>query len=79
MSDTVFRDRRASEDRALFGRNHERTVIGDFVARACEDGDALIVLGDPGVGKTAILDEAGRRAHDCGGSEERRVGKECRL
>lgn len=66
MSETVFPDRLASGDQALFGRTRELTVIGSFVARACADGDALLALGDPGVGKTAILDEAARRAHDCG-------------
>ena len=40
---------------ALFGRSGELELIGEFLERAAADGAALVVLGEPGVGKSALL------------------------
>jgi DNA-binding CsgD family transcriptional regulator len=50
----------------LTGRRSERGVLDRFVAgvRAGE-GRALVVRGEPGVGKTALLDYLARRASGC--------------
>lgn len=41
---------------SLVGREHEREVLQDFVRRVTDgDGGALLVSGEPGVGKTALL------------------------
>jgi DNA-binding CsgD family transcriptional regulator len=41
----------------LFGRDHELELLRHFVERASVRGEALLLLGDPGVGKTALLDD----------------------
>jgi DNA-binding CsgD family transcriptional regulator len=43
---------------ALLGRGRELGLIREFLGRAAADGDALVVLGEPGVGKTALLGAA---------------------
>jgi DNA-binding CsgD family transcriptional regulator len=40
------------------GRDEELGVIQAFLGRAATDGDALVLLGEAGVGKTALLDAA---------------------
>ena len=49
----------------LYGREVERARVGALVdaARASRSG-ALIFRGEPGVGKTALLEDARERAHD---------------
>ncbi|MGW5683615.1 ATP-binding protein [Nonomuraea sp. NPDC003754] len=51
----------------LRGRDQDERAIGDLVdgARAGRSG-ALVVRGDPGIGKTALLDSAARAAEGCG-------------
>ena len=44
--------------RGLFGRERDLAQIALFVAAAARGGGALLVLGEPGVGKTALLDAA---------------------
>jgi DNA-binding CsgD family transcriptional regulator len=39
----------------LFGRGPELGLIREFLDRAASDGGALVVMGEPGVGKTALL------------------------
>lgn len=39
----------------LFGRDGELELIREFLDRAAVDGGTLVVLGEPGVGKTALL------------------------
>ncbi|HEV2712512.1 MAG TPA: AAA family ATPase, partial [Gaiellaceae bacterium] len=49
----------------LYGRDAERTAIGGLLeaARASKSG-ALVLLGEPGIGKTALLEDARDRAGD---------------
>ena len=49
----------------LYGRDRERTRIGALLedARASRSG-ALVIRGEPGIGKTALLDDARERAAD---------------
>jgi predicted ATP-dependent serine protease len=50
----------------LIDRNTERIVLDQFIAgvRASE-GQALVVRGDPGVGKTTLLDYLAGQAAGC--------------
>jgi DNA-binding CsgD family transcriptional regulator len=49
----------------LHGRTRELERIGELLEQARQGrGAALIVLGDPGIGKTALLEAAGDAAHD---------------
>jgi AAA ATPase domain len=52
---------------ALFGRDRELELIREFLDRATAHGDALVLLGDPGVGKTALLKAAETMATAAGG------------
>jgi len=42
-------------DDALVGRGPELVLLGDFLTRSAADGGALLLTGEPGVGKTALL------------------------
>jgi DNA-binding CsgD family transcriptional regulator len=57
--------RDASPDQ-LVGRARELALIRRFVERAIADGGALFVRGDPGTGKTALLQAAAAEASDRG-------------
>jgi len=47
----------------LVGRTEELETISALLAQACAgDGGTLVVRGEPGVGKTALLDAAAERA-----------------
>jgi predicted ATPase len=42
----------------IIGREHEQTVLGNLIARTRQGrGGTVIVRGDPGIGKTALLDD----------------------
>jgi hypothetical protein len=47
---------------SLLGRNEELALLEDFLARAAAQGEALLIEGDPGIGKTALLRAAVARA-----------------
>ena len=47
---------------ALVGRGRELSVIGEFVGDCCVSGGSLILLGEPGAGKSALLDAAVKEA-----------------
>ena len=42
----------------LFGRDRELGLIEAFIAGTAASGGALLLFGEPGVGKTALLDAA---------------------
>ncbi len=42
----------------LLGRDDELARIREFLVRATSGGQAMLVVGDPGIGKTAVLDAA---------------------
>ncbi|GGM94160.1 LuxR family transcriptional regulator [Terrabacter tumescens] len=48
--------------RHLAGRAAETAVLDAFLERAATTGDALVVTGDPGIGKSALLELAAERA-----------------
>lgn len=50
----------------LLGRERELAAVEAFVARAEADGSALLLTGDPGVGKSSLLDAAAKRAAAAG-------------
>jgi DNA-binding CsgD family transcriptional regulator len=50
---------------SLFGRERELDLLRTFVERAAVDGDALLLTGDAGVGKTVLLDVAASLAVGC--------------
>ena len=58
------------------GRGGELALIGAFVERACTGGDTLLLFGEPGAGKTALLDAAAGTASDAGTLVLRAAGVE---
>ena len=55
---------RFSREPALIGRRHELDTLAELVehARSGQSG-VLVVRGEPGIGKSALLDDVERRAH----------------
>ncbi len=53
-------------DHDLFGREKEVTVLDALVAGLPEEGQALVVRGAPGIGKSALLARATRQAERSG-------------
>jgi DNA-binding CsgD family transcriptional regulator len=52
----------ADVDGLIVGRNDALGLLASFFKRVVTDGAALLVVGEPGVGKTALLDVAHRLA-----------------
>jgi predicted ATP-dependent serine protease len=52
----------------LLGRQRERAQIKDLLAAAIEDGrsDALLLHGEAGIGKSALLADAAAQAEELG-------------
>jgi len=50
----------------LFGRDPEIAALELLLARVGDGGGSLLVLGDPGIGKSALAEIAGRRAAERG-------------
>lgn len=50
----------------LIGRQRELAMLDRFLKRAAEGGESMILLGEPGVGKTALLAEVAKRARSRG-------------
>lgn len=50
----------------LVGRDRELSAVASFVERASAGGEALLLFGDPGVGKTALLEAAAAAASAAG-------------
>jgi DNA replication protein DnaC len=61
---------------ALSGRAHELEVIDGFLDQASLAGAALVLRGEPGVGKTAFLNAASEAAGAAGMSVLRAEGVE---
>jgi DNA-binding CsgD family transcriptional regulator len=51
---------------ALFGRETETHVLGDLLDHVRDRGGSLVVSGEPGVGKSALLEEVSVRARGSG-------------
>jgi ABC-type branched-subunit amino acid transport system ATPase component len=64
------------EPAALVGRGRELALLRAFLDRAATDGDALLLIGEPGVGKTSLLDAAADRASAAGARVLRAAGVE---
>ena len=53
-------------EHSVFGRGLERDRIDRMLAAAAEgESSTLVVFGEPGIGKTALLDYAARRGREC--------------
>ncbi|MEV4350104.1 AAA family ATPase [Actinoplanes sp. NPDC049596] len=50
----------------MIGRETERTELRDLIARTRHSGHALVLAGDPGIGKTVLLDHAVGEAQRAG-------------
>ncbi len=68
------RRRLGSSGSPLFGREAELAILDQLVARVPERGGALVVRGDPGIGKTALLAVASAAAGANGVSVLRTAG-----
>ena len=62
--------------KALVGRSGELALIGAFLDRAGTHGEALMLSGEPGVGKTALLEAAADVASQAGTRVLRAAGVE---
>src|SRR5581483_6527459 len=51
-----------SETTQLVGRDAELRLIGSLLDRIRDRGDCLLVRGEPGIGKTALLEAARARS-----------------
>jgi DNA-binding CsgD family transcriptional regulator len=60
----------------LVGRERELERVRSFLARAAADGDAMLLSGEPGVGKTVLLDTAAEEASAAGARLLRAAGAE---
>jgi uncharacterized protein (DUF302 family) len=61
---------------ALVGREQELTLIAAFLRRAAAEGGTLLFTGEPGVGKTVLLDAASEAARAVGVGVLRAAGSE---
>jgi len=61
---------------APIGRRGELAAIQAFVQRTRRDGEALVLVGEPGVGKTLLLDAAANMAETAGARVLRASGVE---
>ena len=60
----------------LVGRDEELRLIASFLEQAASEGGALLFTGEPGVGKTALLDTAEAMAVTAGAQVVRVTGSE---
>ncbi len=67
---------RRSAPATLVGRDGELELLGSFLGEAAVHGGALLLSGDPGVGKTALLDAAAEQAAAAGTQVVRAAGVE---
>jgi predicted ATPase len=64
------------EAESVFGRGAEIDLLESFIERAGVGGEALVLVGEAGVGKTALLEVAARRAIALGVRVIRAAGAE---
>ena len=50
----------------ILGRDRELAIIASLVSNATAGGGALLIHGDAGIGKSALLDRAVELAHAAG-------------
>jgi DNA-binding CsgD family transcriptional regulator/tetratricopeptide (TPR) repeat protein len=58
--------KQACEDTSLVGREGELSRLGELVAPPYEQSQVLVILGDPGMGKSALLAAAARAVGSAG-------------
>jgi DNA-binding CsgD family transcriptional regulator/tetratricopeptide (TPR) repeat protein len=68
--------RGASRGETLIGRRGELATVRALIHRARSDGEALLIFGEPGVGKTMLLDAAADIASSAGACVLRASGVE---
>jgi hypothetical protein len=78
-SSVTERPRFDSSGRRLFGREAEIAVLDQVVARIPERGGVLVLRGDAGIGKTALLAVASAEASSRGVSVLRAVGAQSEI
>ncbi len=64
------------KDTSLVGRREELSRLRELVALPHEESRVLLILGDPGMGKTVLLAEAAREARSAGMRVLTAVGRE---
>jgi hypothetical protein len=60
----------------LIGRDRELEILMRFLEHAATDGGAFVLVGEPGAGKTALLDAAADAAEEAGTGVLRAAGAE---
>jgi DNA-binding CsgD family transcriptional regulator/tetratricopeptide (TPR) repeat protein len=60
------RDAERASGHRLVGRDAELAVLDGLIAQGGSRGDAIALLGDPGIGKTSLLRAAATRARESG-------------
>jgi DNA-binding CsgD family transcriptional regulator len=60
----------------LIGRDEESEIVDSLVGHIVEGGGSLLIRGEPGIGKSALLDRAGRQATALGAQALTAVGVE---
>ena len=61
---------------ALIGRDRELGILARFLEHAAAEGGAFLLVGEPGAGKTALLDAAADAAEEAGTGVLRAAGVE---
>jgi DNA-binding CsgD family transcriptional regulator len=76
MTELDSRRRGVAEADSVVGRSGEMDLLRAFVHRSATDGEALLLFGEPGVGKTLLLDAAADAASAAGARVLRAGGVE---
>jgi DNA-binding CsgD family transcriptional regulator len=76
MDQRDVRQRGAAGGETLIGRRGEMATVRALIERARSEGEALLIFGEPGVGKTRLLDAAAHMAFSAGARVLRASGVE---